>query len=302
MNTFFRVLKFSAQDIARNVWLSVATITILLLTLFSINIMATVRVISDSAITVIKGKVDFSLYLKGEAREDEILGLKKKIEGLPNVKSVEYVSKQQALQKFRDKNQNNQQVIEALRELGKNPLSPSLNILPSDTNQAPQLVENLKRLDSDIIESRDFSDNAAIIKKIDYITSKINEAGIFVIIIFSFTSLLVIYNTVKVTIYTHRREIEIMRLVGASRPFIVAPFLVSALIYSLIAILLITSIFFPFLSLLQPYLEVFFTGYNINIVSYFLTNFWVVFGVEFLAASFAAALASLLAVRKYSKV
>lgn len=302
MNTILRILKFSAQDIARNVWLSVATITILVLTLFSINIMATVRVISDNAIEVIKGKVDFSVYLKSEAGEGEILALKTKIEGLNNVKSVDYVSKQQALQKFRDKNQNNQQVIEALRELGKNPLSPSLNILPNDTTQAAQLVESLKRLDSDIIESRDFSDNAAIVKKVDYITGKINEAGLFVIIVFSLTSLLVIYNTVKVTIYTHRREIEIMRLVGASRSFIVAPFLVSSLIYTLIAILLITSIFFPFLTLLQPYLEVFFTGYNINIVSYFINNFWFIFGVEFLAAAFAAASASLLAVRKYSKV
>ncbi|MCX6795765.1 MAG: permease-like cell division protein FtsX [Candidatus Falkowbacteria bacterium] len=283
MNNFFRIIKFSVQDISRNIWLSVATITILVLTLFSINMMATVRVISDNAISVIKGKVDFSLYLKSEAREDEIMALKDRIGELGNVKSVDYISKQQALQKFRDKNQNNQQVIEALRELGKNPLSPSLTISPKDTAQAPQLVESLKRLDSDIIESRDFADNASIIKKIDYITNKINEAGIFVIIVFSLTSLLVIYNTVKVTIYTHRREIEIM-------------------IYSLIATLIITSIFFPFLSLLQPYLEVFFTGYNINIVSYFITNFLVIFGAEFLAAAFASSLASLLAVRKYSKV
>lgn len=302
MNNLFRVLKFSAQDIARNVWLSAATVTILVLTLFSVNIMVTVRIISDNAISVIKDKVDFSLYLKNEAREDEVVALKNRIEGLGNVKSVEYISKQQALQKFRDKNQNNQQIIEALRELGKNPLSPSLIISPSDTAQAPQLVESLKRLDSDIIESRNFSDNATITKKIDYITNKINEAGLFVIIVFSLTSLLVIYNTIKVAIYTHRREIEIMRLVGASRSFIVAPFLVSAVIYSLIATLVITSIFFPFLSLLQPYLEVFFTGYNINIVSYFISNFWAIFGIEFLAAAFAAAIASALAVRKYSKI
>lgn len=302
MKTIFRVLKFSAQDIFRNIWLSAATVTILVLTLFSINIMLTVRVISDNAINVIKDKVDFSLYLKGEARDDEIFALKNKIEGLGNVKTVEYISKQEALQKFRDKNQNNQQVIEALRELGKNPLSPSLIISPATTAEAPQLVENLKRLDSGIIESRNFSDNAAVIKKVDYITNKVNEVGLFIIIIFSLTSLLVVYNTIKVAIYTHRQEIEIMRLVGASRSFIVAPFLVSSLIYSLFATLLIVTIFFPFLSLLQPYLEVFFTGYNINIVVYFVNNFWSVFGVQFLAATTAAALASLLAVRKYSKV
>ncbi|MDD3301845.1 MAG: hypothetical protein PHR57_03700, partial [Patescibacteria group bacterium] len=85
MNNFFRVLKFSAQDIARNIWLSAATITILVLTLFSINTMLTVRVISDNAISVIKDKVDFSLYLKNEAREDEVLALKNRIEGLGNV-------------------------------------------------------------------------------------------------------------------------------------------------------------------------------------------------------------------------
>lgn len=302
MITFLRIIRFSFQDIIRNVWLSVATITILCLTLFSVNTLITVRVISASAVTVVKEKVNLSLYLNPDAKEEEILGLKARVANLDNVKSVQYISKQQALERFREKNISNPQVIQALRELGDNPLSPSLVISPANLEKTASLITALKRLDSDLIESRDFSDNAIILEKINYITNKVNQVGLLVISIFILTSLLVIYNTVKVAIYTHRKEIEIMRLVGASRPFIIAPYIVSAFVYSLISVLLIITVFFPFLSLLQPYLEVFFASYGVNILAYFIDNFWLVFGVQFLVLAAVNTLASLLAVRKYSRV
>jgi len=122
------------------------------------------------------------------------------------------------------------------------------------------------------------------------------------IIIFVLTSLLVVYNTIRVTIYTHRQEIEIMRLVGASNSFIFMPYVFSALVYALVSVLIIISIFYPFLTLLQPYLETFFMGYNVNILSYFVDNFFLIFGVQFLAVLVINVIASLFAVRKYARV
>ena len=111
-----------------------------------------------------------------------------------------------------------------------------------------------------------------------------------------------VYNSVRVAIYTHRREIMIMRLVGASRSFIQMPFLLSSIIYTLVGVLAIMFIFFPFLSLLQPYLEAFFVGYNINLIDYYYGNIFKIFGMEFLGLALINVLASYLAVRKYSKV
>jgi cell division transport system permease protein len=302
MLSFFRIIKFSFQDIARNVWLSIATITILLLALFSINTLMTVRVISDSAAKAVQEKIDISLYIKPETPEADILALKDKLAASERVKNIVYISKENALTDFREKYKNNQEVLAALKELGRNPLSPSLTIIPSDFSQSELLINELKMIDSPIIESRDFADNSVVLSKINSITDRVNEVGLFMIAIFILTSLLVIYNTVRVAIYTHRQEIEIMRLVGASYSFIYLPYVVSAFVYTLLSVMIIIAVFYPFLSLLQPYLEVFFMGYNVNILSYFINNFWPVFGLQFLAILAINVFASLFAVRRYAKV
>ncbi len=302
MLSLYRIIKFSFQDIVRNVWLTIATVIILLLSLFSINTLMTVRLISDSAVNAIKEKIDISLYLKAEAPDSEILALKDRIAISPKIKEVVYVSKQTAINSFRLKYANNPEVLAALKELGRNPLSPSLTVIPKNFDESSLVINELKLLDSPIIESRDFSDNSAILRKVNDITKRVNEIGFFIISIFILISLLVVYNAIRVTVYTHRQEIEIMRLVGASNRFIYMPYIVSAFIYTLFSILIIISVFFPFLSLLQPYLETFFVDYNINILAYFIDNFWSVFGAQFLIVFFINAVASFLAVRRYARV
>jgi len=302
MLSLYRIIKFSFQDIARNIWLTIVTITILLLALLSINTLATVRVVSDSAVQAVKEKINISLYLKAEAPESEILALKEEISQSDRVNNIVYISKQNALESFREKYKNNQEVLTALKELGRNPLSPSLTITLKDLDNSNLLINELRVLNSSIIESRDFSDNAVILEKINNITKKVNEIGLIIIIIFILTSLLVVYNAIRVAIYTHRQEIEIMRLVGASNFFIYMPYVVSSFVYTLISILVVISIFYPFLSLLQPYLEVFFMGYNVNILSYFVDNFLMIFGTQFLVFLTINILATLFAVRKYAKV
>lgn len=298
----YRIIKFSLQDIARNIWLSIVTITILLLALFSINTLITVRLISDSTVAAVKDKIDISLYIKSEAAEPDILALKAKLQESPRVKDVVYISKEQAIGAFREKYANNPAILSALKELGRNPLSPSLTVIPADFDQSNLLINELRVLDSPIIESRDFTDNTVILQKINAITNRVSEIGLFIIGIFVLTSLLVVYNAIRVAIYTHRQEIEIMRLVGASNSFIYLPYLVSAAVYALVSVLIVITVFYPFLTILQPYLEAFFVDGQVHLLPYFLDNFWLVFGFQFLAVLAINAVASLFAVRKYSRV
>jgi len=301
-SSFLRILKFSVQDISRNIWLSVITVTILILAMFSINTLILTKTISASAIDAIKNKINISLYLTSNASEAEIFYLKDKVMAMDRVKDVKYVSKQEALDSFRANNENNEEILQALTELGQNPLSPSLIISPKNADEVADLIEELKVLDSEIIESRDFADNSLILERINNITNRINDIAIIIIAVFIITSLLVIYNSIKVAIYTHKKEIEIMRLVGASNVFIHAPYLISSLVYTLVASLIIIGITFPLLSIAQPYLEVFFVGYNINVVKYFYSNFLLIFGLQFLSIAIINMVASYLAVRKYSKI
>lgn len=302
MLSFYRILKFSFQDIIRNAWLSIVTVAILFLSLFSINTLATVSFVSDSAVYAIKDKIDISLYLKPDTLEKDVLDLQSSLEKNSKIKNINYISKEMALADFREKYQNNQEVLAALKEINQNPLSASLIITPANLEESALLINELKVLDSAIIESRDFSDNSVILSKIENITRRVNDVALFIILIFALTSLLVVYNAIRVTIYTHRQEIEIMRLVGASNFFIYMPYLVSSLIYAIFSTLLIIAAFLPLLTLLQPYLETFFAGYNVNVLLYFLDNFVFIFGSQFLVVLGINIFASLIAVRKYSKI
>ncbi|OGF27149.1 hypothetical protein A2331_00140 [Candidatus Falkowbacteria bacterium RIFOXYB2_FULL_34_18] len=300
--SFYRVLKFSFQDVYRNIWLSLVTVIILILALFTVNMLLIVKVIGDTAVDAIKEKIDINLFLNNDSEENEILALKAQIGGFSEVREVTYVSKSEALEKFKENHKDNPEILEALRELGKNPLTPTLVIKPNNLDEFDMLINRINSIDSDMIESRNFTNYKVLLDKINVITKKVTDAGLFLSSIFVFISILVVFNSIRISIYTHKREIAIMKLVGASNWFIQLPFLISGWFYTLIGVGFVMIVFYPFLTLLQPYLEAFFVGYNIDLVSYFYTNAFTIFGAEFMVAGFINMLASLLAVRKYSKV
>lgn len=300
--SFWRMLKFSLQDITRNIWLSAVTVIILVLALFSVNMLLVVKLISDTAVGAIKEKIDINLYLEPGAEENEIKALNNKISGFEEVKDVKYISKSQALEIFRERNKDNPEILKALRELGKNPLTPTLIIRPSNIDNIDQLTHSINRIESDIIDSRDFTDHKAVLEKINSVTDRVSQAGLALSLIFILVTLSVVFNAVRVAIYTHHTEIAIMRLVGASNYFIYMPFLISGFIYTLAGVLIIIGAFYPFLSLLQPYLEAFFVSYDINVINYFNSNFFLIFGGQLAGIALINIIASFLAVRRYSNV
>lgn len=300
--SLFRGIKFSLQDIVRNIWLSITTIIILMLALFSVNTLITVDVISKAAIGAVNDKIDINLYIKTATEEGDILLLKSKITNFPEVKEITYISKAQALEDFKNKHKDSPEILDALRELARNPLSPTLIIKPKNIDQYEGLIERLNKINDPIIESRNFENHKALLSKVNYITGKVRQIGLIVSSIFIFVTIMVVFNAVRVAIYTHRREIKIMRLVGASKWFIRMPFLFSSIVYTFIGVFFIAAIYYAFLTILQPYLEAFFVGYNINLIQYFNENFFKIFGAQFIILSFVNMVASLVAIRKYTKI
>ena len=300
--SFFRAIKFSVQDVFRNIWLSLVTIIILVLALFTVNMLLIVKIVGQAAVGAVNEKVDVNLFLKTDAKDEQINALKTKVESFEEVREVRYVSKAEALDDFNKKHADNPEILDALKEIGKNPLTPTLVIKPKKMDSFDELINKLYLLEDDIIESRNFANYKTLLGKINAITGKVSDAAIVLSSIFIFITLLVVYNSVRVAIYTHRREITIMRLVGASNWFIQLPYLFSGVIYSLVGVLFIMMIFFPFLNLLQPYLETFFVGYNVDLVKYFYEHMFKIFGTQFAGTALINVFASLLAVRKYSRV
>ncbi len=298
-----RIISFAVQDFIRNFWISLVTITILILSLFSINFLIAVGVISDAAIKSVEEKIDLSLYLSPDAAEDEISILKKELSGLEGVQEVRYISKSEALGVFQKKHKDNKEIQEALREVEQNPLNPSLVVKTSELSDYEFIISSLSKLSKhNIIESENFEDHELLLSSMNKITTKTRQTGIMISLIFVAITILVVFNAVRIAIYTHKKEIRIMKLVGASNWFIRAPFLFEGVIYALLGIIGIMIIFYPFLHLLQPYLSTFFNANDLNLIKYFNSNFFIIFGLEFLVAATINAVASLWAMRNHLKV
>jgi len=120
--------------------------------------------------------------------------------------------------------------------------------------------------------------------------------------LFILISVLVVFNTIQVGIYTHREEIGIMRLVGASNSFIRSPFLIEGVFYSFFSVIILIVLLYPFLIFAQPYVDSFLKEYSANLVTVVNHNFVLIFGAQFLVAVAITILSSLIAVRRYIKV
>jgi len=173
-----RIIKFSFQDIVRNIWLSIVTIIILVLALFSINMLLVVKIVGVTAVGAIKEKIDINLFLKTTAEENQILALKAKIASMEEVKDVTYVSKADALENFKKNHEEDPELLDALRELGKNPLTPSLIIKPKNLDSFDNLINKLNAIEDNAIESRNFTNYKVMLNKINNITTKVSDAGL----------------------------------------------------------------------------------------------------------------------------
>lgn len=301
--SFFRIISFAFKDFFRNFWLSIITVTILILSLFSVNFLIVIGVVSQTAFNQVEKTIDLSLYLSPDANEEDISTLKTEVGRLAGVREVEYISRAQALESFQQEYKDDQEILDSLRELGTNPLNPSLIVRADELSDYEKIIASLGTLSKHtIIDNRDFDDHQDLLKALESITSKAKQVGILVSIIFGLITVLVVFNAIRIAIYTHRKEIRVMKLVGASNWFIRSPFLAEAILYALVGVAGIILIFYPFVHLLQPYLADFFDPGALNLVYYFQLNFIKIFGVQFIIAAIICMVASILAVGRYLKV
>ena len=298
-----RIIKFASQDFWRNIWLSVITITILMMALFSINFLIVFRLIADNALTAVHEKVDVSIYFVPEATAGEVNNVKSSLNKLVEVKKVSYISPEDALEEFKIEHANDPNILESLEQLDTNPLGASLIIKAKQLDDYPKILEEVDKPEyQSLIQDKNFDDHKAIISRIDNITKKVETVGLIIIAIFILIAVVIVFNTIKIAIYTHRGEVEIKRLVGATNWFISSPFIVEGIFYSLIACGLIIATIYPLLIFIDPYLIKFFEGLDFSVLSYFNQHFFAIFGLQLLAVIILNVTSSSLAISKYVRV
>ena len=301
--SLYRAIVFAWQGFWRNFWLSLATISIIVLTIISINVLVVINVVTEAAITIVKERVDVSFYFYPDVTESQVLEVQTFLSSLPEVKEITYVSQQEALDQFRREHQADQVIIESLEELDENPIGSTLLVKTKTIEEYDSVISELNASRyNDLVANQDFEDHNFLISQIKNIADNAQRVALCITMTFVVIALLIVFNTIRVAIYTHRQEIAVMKLVGATNWFIRAPFLLEGVFYGVFASIIAALVVYPLLQFVQPYVADFFNTDSFNVVGYFTENFWQIFGLELLVVILLDIISSSIAIRRYLAV
>ncbi len=301
-----RVIKAGFYSFWRNSFISLSSVLVMVVTLFVIGSVIFSGAILRSTLNQIKDKVDINVYFLTSAKEEDIIAMQKNIERLPEVASIVYVSKEESLANFKKRHENDEFTLQALDELGENPLGATLNIKAKDPSQYETIASFLKSRSAlsaegaTIVDKVNYYQNKEAIDRLTSIINSANSLGLALTIFLICISVLITFNTIRLVIYMARDEISVMRLVGASTGYIRGPFFVAGSIYGFVAAVITLIIFYPITLWLGGTTANFFVG--LNLFEYYTSNFGQIFLIIVASGVAIGSVSSFLAVRKYLNV
>lgn len=303
--TFLRIVHNGTVNFIRNATLAIAAMAVMIVTLTIVLFSLIANATFNNTIQQITSKIDVSVYLKDDVSQQQSKQLMAQLKKLPNVKSVQYLSKAEVLKRFIAQNAGNEQLQSAANETS-NPLPATIHIKPYDLNKIGDIKKFLDKPAVTALESEPPSYSGSLKQAIDNITHATNvlqRIGIIAVIVFAIVSALIIFNTIQMAIFNRRDEIQIMRLLGASTNYIRGPFVVESAIYgilsAIISILIVNSVFVAASSTLQAtsfgLLDI---GYAVN---YFDDRFWRFLALQLMVGILIGTASSVVATRRYLK-
>lgn len=296
-----RTIKESFTNFMRNGWLSVAAVTVVFLSVFVIGVLFVIMITSNGLLQDVQNKVNISIYFKPNVEENRIFEIQKEMEGYSEIKSADYISKDMALEIFKKNNANMPDIINSLEELGGNPLLASLVVKANNPTQYETILNYINNSTfKEDISKISYDKYKPVIDKLNNAVKEVKRVGLVVVIVFVSISVLIIFNTIRMTIYTHKSEIEVMRLVGASNMFIRLPYIFEGVIYGLIAMILSTLIIFVIVKLVVPHISNPLLSQSVS--DAFVHNFGMFILIQLLAGIILGVVSSIVAVRRYLKV
>lgn len=255
--TLRRIIHTGVVNFIRNASLAIAAMAVMVVTLTIILFSIVTNATFTNTIDQITSKIDISVYLKDNVSASQKDSLVNQLKGLPNVKSVTYLSKEQVFSRYSQQNAGNADLLSAINETS-NPLPATILIKPIDLNKIGDIKTFLSKNDIAALQSDQPSysgDRKAAIDKITHATNILREIGVVAVVTFTIISALIIFNTIQMAIFNRRDEIQIMRLLGANTAYIRGPFVVESIIYGIlsavISVLIINAAFVAASSALQ---------------------------------------------------
>lgn len=306
ITSFKRILVGGARNFSRSGLVSFATVLIMTVTLIIIGSLIFLSAILSNTLAAIEDKVDVNVYFTTDASESDILAAKNQLERLDQVALVTYTSREEAITQFRTRHEDDELTLEALDQLGDNPLGASLAVKATDPTQYETIVNflsndaNVSSSGANIIDHVNYYQNKTVIDRLTNAIDATQMAGLIIVILFSVASVIIALATVRLAIYTAREEIGVMRLVGASNMYIRGPFIVAGIISGAVSGLIALALFYPAVWYGGPRLASWLGGFNL--FTYYIQNFPLIFGILVGSGMVLGGIASFLGVRKYLSI
>jgi len=273
----------------------------LILMLLSVNILWAVEILTQQATSLVKDQINISLYFKSEASQKSLEEIQKYLSVLPEITEMKVISREEVLESFKNRHKLSSEVLSALDELKDNPFGPTLVIKTREPEDYKKILQAVDVPEYDaLIETKSFEGNEEGIEKLQNITNRIERVGFGLSALFAIISFLIIFNTIRVAIYTQRIEISIKRLVGASAWFIRGPYIVEAFVFALLSIAINFSLIYLGLHFVDPYLSIVFSN-SFSLTNYYNSNIILLVGIQFVSVLLLTIVSSGLAMRRQLK-
>ncbi|MEA3249955.1 MAG: permease-like cell division protein FtsX [Patescibacteria group bacterium] len=302
MTRITRVIRFGFQNFFRNFWLSAATVSVLTMTVISINMLVVVNVLGKIAVTSVESRIDVSAHFKPDVDVSRVQTVKVALLSMQEVRDVEFISSEDAFASFGETNGADADLMASLEEVDGNPFGATLVIRARDIADYPTIMQALSQPTfSSLIEEKDFDDREVMIERLHSLATRLELFALAITALFGGIALLITMNAVRVSIYTHKEEISIMRLVGASNWFIRGPFYIEAFIWTVISVGVTLAVLYPSVAFAQPFLQKFF-GAEVDLMSFYSVNLVQIVGLQFLGVALLTFVTTKMATARYLRV
>jgi cell division transport system permease protein len=304
MITFWRVFKSGFRNTFRNAWLSSAATVIMAVTLLIMTFFAFSIIFVRSQLNEVQKKIDLTVFISDEAGEAQIKELQNKLLQVDGVESVQFVSKADALKRLEDSSEEGKKLAKSATDIG-NPLPSSLEVKLAKLDDIGGVNKRIRDLPEAVIitetsfDSRD-DNRKGVIENVIKISNGVTRVGAVLSVVFLLIALMIIFNTIRMAIFTRREEIEIMKLVGATKWFVRGPFIVEGSMYGVFGATIATITLVPIGRVAGQFLtDKFNAG---STVAYFGTNFWLIVLCMYGLGILIGALSSWLAISRHLKL
>lgn len=294
-----RTFKEGWINFYREGWLSFAAVTILSLALYVLSVTVIISLSTYIALQNVQEHVNVSVYFHLDVPEEKILAIKDQVDAAKKeVKSVEYISRDQALEDFRTSVKDDPLITETLNELDENPLPASLVITAKKSDDYAVISESLQNTEfANLIMDINYEENKEVIDRAGSIIGFIQKIGFGIAIVFIFIAILITFNTVRMTLYTRAKEYEIMRLVGASNLYVKMPSIFEGIFYGLAGSLMAVILLF-FTAIAVRSVTAGFFGSD-NALQFYYAHFAIILASLILVGGFLGMISSFIAIRRY---